>query len=174
MEHVEFRVSPDGQVYYKEQGRSEKRLTKFSTAICEQLLATVKYRFPAAYSRLQTLYPRNTYDIVQRFVRCNFGEHDLLTPDIDHDILHFEEVRCPLRGMCPDEGIVCKPQSFVNLTAAESEVAHLYLDGYTFDEIAQKLGKSPATVKVQLHSIKQKTGARNCREIIKIMRLGNI
>ena len=32
-----------------------------------------------------------------RFVRCNFGEHDLLTQDIEHDILHFEEVRCPHR-----------------------------------------------------------------------------
>ena len=170
MESVEFRVSPDGSVFYKEKGQREKRLTKFSTELCTEILAIIKDRFPAAYSRLRVLYPKSDFDVVQRFVRCNFGEHDLLTPDIEHDILHFEEVRCSMRGMCPDECVICKPQSMVRLSEAEKQVVRLYLEGYTFNEIAAQLDKSPATVKVQLHHIKKKTGARNCREIIKVMR----
>lgn len=185
MEAIEFRVSPDGQVYFKEGKKPEKRLTRFEKAVCVHVLGLIRDRFPGAWSRLKLLYPPKSknsahqdqaaFAIVERFIRCNFGEHDLLTPDIEHDILHFEEVRCPLRGkFCPDENVVCKPQSLIRLSPAEKEVVKLYLYGETFEEIARKLGKSPQTVKVQLHSIKNKLGARNCREIIKVMRIHSI
>ena len=180
MEAIEFRVSPDGHVWFREGKKPERRLTRFEKDVCVYLLDIIRERFPGAYSRLRLLYkPKSgshahrdeaAFAIVDRFIRCNFGEHDLLTPDIEHDILHFEEVRCPLRGSkyCPDENVICKPQSLIKLTPAEREVAKLYLWGDTFDEIA---GKSPQTVKVQLHSIKKKLHARNCREIIKVMRM---
>lgn len=139
MEAIEFRVSPDGKVYYKQGKAEEKRLTRFNTAICLELLDTIQSRFPGAWSRLRLIYkPKNNssaardvaaFSIVERFIRCNFGERDLLTPDIERDILHFEKVRCPLRGMCPDENIICKPQSLYKLTPAEKEVAKLYLRG---------------------------------------------
>lgn len=184
MEAIEFRVSPDGQVYFKEGKKPEKRLTRFEKVVCTRLLGLIHDRFPGAWSRLKLLYPpksRNSahqdqaaFSMVERFVRCNFGEHDLLTADVEHDIMNFEEVRCPLRGMCRDEGVICKPQNLVKLSPAEKEVVKLYLHGYTFDEIARQLGKSPQTVKVQLHRIKDKLGARNCREIIKVMRMHNI
>lgn len=183
MEAIEFRVSPDGHVWFREGKKPERRLTRFEKDVCVYLLDIIRERFPGAYSRLRLLYkPKSgshahrdeaAFAIVDRFIRCNFGEHDLLTPDIEHDILHFEEVRCPLRGSkyCPDENVICKPQSLIKLTPAEREVAKLYLWGDTFDEIARQLGKSPQTVKVQLHSIKKKLHARNCREIIKVMRM---
>ena len=185
MEAIEFNVAHDGQVWFKLGNRQEKRLTRFEKDICVHVLGLIHERFPGAWSRLRLLYPpkSNTsvakdtaaFNIVDRFIRCNFGEHDLLTPDIEHDILHFEEVRCPLRGkFCPDEGVICKPQSLIRLSPAERDVAKLYLQGETFDQIARILGKSPQTVKVQLHNIKKKTGARNCREIIKVMRIHNI
>lgn len=185
MEAIEFRVSPDGQVYFKEGKKQEKRLTRFEKGICVHVLGLIRDRFPGAWSRLRLLYkPKaNTdaqkdiaaFNIVDRFIRCNFGEHDLLTPDIEHDILHFEEVRCPLRGkFCPDENVICKPQSMVRLSPAEKDVAKLYLEGWTFDQIAEQLGKAPQTVKVQLHNIKKKVGAKNCREIIKVMRIHNL
>lgn len=173
MEGVEFRVSPDGQVYYKLGGKQERRLTKFSEGVCRELLDMVQERFPASYARLATLYPRSRFDRVQRFVRCNFGEHDLLSQDIAGGWLNFEEVRCPLRGMCVDEGIICKPRGLFGLTDEEHRVAELYKNGYTMGEIADLLDKSPSTVKVQLCSIKDKLGVRNCREIIKVLRLGN-
>lgn len=184
MESIEFRVSPDGKVYFTKSGEEEKRLTRFTKDVCVQVLGMISERFPGAWSRLRLIYkPKSkthaeqdkaAFKIVERFIRCNFGEHDLLTPDIENHILHFEEVRCPLRGLCPDENIICKPQSLVKLSPAEKEVVKLYLWGETFDEIARRLGKAPSTVKVQLHNIKRKLGAKNCREIIKVMRLHNI
>lgn len=184
MEAVEFRVSPDGKVYYKQGKAEEKRLTRFSTGICLEMLGIINERFPGAWARLCLLYkPKNNssaakdvaaFSIIERFIRCNFGEHDLLTPDIERDILHFEEVRCPLRGICQDENIICKPQSLYRLTPAEKEVAKLYLRGDTFDMIARELDKSPSTVKQQLWKLKKKLGAKNCREIIRVLRIHNI
>ena len=184
MENVEFRLSPDGKVFYREKGKDEKRLTRFNKEICEEILGMIVNRFPSAWARLCLLYRPYTknhvekdkaeYKIVERFIRCNFGEHDLLTPDIENQIMNFEEVRCPLRGICPDENIICKPKSLIKLSPAEKEIVKYYLNGDTFDVIAQKLGKSPSTVKVQLHDIKKKTGAKNCREIIKVMRIHNL
>ena len=182
---IEFRVAPDGAVYFKDGRNAEKRLTRFEKTVCVHVLGLIHEKFPGAWSRLKLLYkPKSNssahqdqaaFAMVDRFIRCNFGEHDLLTPDIEHDIMNFEEVRCPLRGKyCPDEGVVCKPQSLIRLSPAEKEVAKLYLWGHTFDEIARQLGKSPQTVKVQLWRIKKKVGARNCREIIKVMRIHNI
>lgn len=184
MEAIEFRVSPDGEVYFKEGKRQEKRLTRFEKNVCVQVLGLIHDRFPGAWSRLRLLYrPKSNtpaekdkaaFSVVERFIRCNFGEHDLLTPDIDRDIVNFEEVRCPLRGICQDENIICKPQSLYRLTPAEKEVARLYLRGDTFDMIAKELGKSPSTVKQQLWRLKNKLGARNCREIIRVLRIHNI
>lgn len=184
MEAVEFRVSPDGIVYYRQGRAEERRLTRFCKDVCAEVLAIIHDRFPGAWSRLLLRYqPKSgsaadrdkaSFAVVERFVRCNFGEHDLLTPDIDRDIVHFEEVRCPLRGICPDENIICKPQSLFRLTPAEKEVARLYLQGETFNTIAQMLGKSPSTVKQQLWRLKNKLGARNCREIIRVLRIHNI
>lgn len=73
-----------------------------------------------------------------------------------------------------DENIICKPQSLYRLTPAEKEVAKLYLRGDTFDMIARELGKSPSTVKQQLWKLKKKLGAKNCREIIRVLRIHNI
>lgn len=184
MEAIEFLVTPDGKLYYRKDKGEERRLTRFDKEICVKILEMISERFPGAWSRLRLMYKptskshaerdKAAFKIVERFIRCNFGEHDLLTPDIENDILHFEEVRCPLRGICPDENIICKPQSLIKLSPAEKEVAKLYLWGETFDEIARRLGKSPSTVKVQLHNIKKKTGAKNCREIIKVMRIHDI
>ncbi len=184
MENVEFRVSPDGKVFFSINGE-EKRLTRFHRNVCTPIAGMIKERFPGAWSRLVLLYhakvntpterEKAEFLMIERFIRCNFGEHDLLTPDIEEDILNFEEVRCPLRGgFCPHENIICKPQSLIRLSKSEKEVVKFYLRGETFDEIARILKKSPSTVKVQLHNIKNKLGAKNCRDIIRVIRFNNI
>lgn len=172
MEGVEFYVSPDGQVYYRLDGKPAKRLTKFSAEVVEPLITIIRNRFPECYARLSILYKENASEMAGRFVRCNFGEHDLLTQDIEHDILNFEEVRCPLRGICADERVICKPKSLVRLSKGEQEVVKLYLNGSTLDSIAAQLHKNRSTVKTQLFRVRDKLGVRNCREIIKVIRLG--
>lgn len=173
METLEFFTSPDGFLYYKKPGEESRRLTKFNVDIVDQLHDIIKQRFPECYAALAKLYRRNTFKIVERFVRCNFGEHDLLTQDIDNDILHFEEVRCPLRGMCEYERVICKPKTMVNLSKCEREIADHYLEGLTFTQIAERLGKNAQTVKVQLMRIKKKCGVDHCRDIIRVLRLKN-
>lgn len=184
MAKIEFRVSPDGKVYFTPEGEKERRLSRFEKGVIDEITCMIMHRFPGAWARLRTIYPEASksrvdidkayYKAVERFIRCNFGEHDMLTPDIEHDILNFEEVRCPLRGICPEENVICKPRSMIRLSEAEREVVKYYLMGYTFKEIADMLGKSPDTIKSQLYSIKKKTGAKNCREIIKIVRLNRL
>lgn len=172
MEGIEFFTSPEGQVYYRKDGQDAKRLTKFSSDIVSKVVTLVRNRFPECYSRLAILYKKNASQMVDRFVRCNFGEHDLLTKDIDEDIMHFEEVRCPLRGICKDEHVICKPKSLVRLSKGEQDVVKLYLNGSTLDHIAEQLHKNRNTVKSQLLRVRDKLGVKNCREIIRVMRMG--
>lgn len=91
--------------------------------------------------------------------------------------LHFEEVKCPLRGekwLCPYEGKICKPRGMASLSGTEWAVAQLYASGYSAREIGEQLGKSLSTVKSQLASCKRKLGLGNCREIVKFLRLRNL
>lgn len=171
METVEFYTNPEGQVMYRKAGTEAKRLTKFSKDIIEPLVGIIQARLPECWARLATLYKGDHALMVSRFVRCNFGEHDLLTQDVDLDILNFEEVRCPLRGMCEDERVICKPKSMVRLSKGERDVVKLYLSGITLDSIAQQLKKNRSTVKTQLLRVRDKLGVKNCREIIKAIRL---
>ena len=177
---VEFRTSSRGEVFYEDDEGNVKRLTKFSTEIVEKVISIIKERYPTSYARLATLYEtaepsERKYLMAERFIRCNFGADDNLTRDIEDDILNFEEVKCPLRGrFCPSEGIICKPKGIYKLGKEEKETAELYVKGFNFKEIAQRLGKSPSTIKVQLFRIKNKLGVTNCREIIKKLRLTSI
>ena len=70
------------------------------------MLENISRTFPEALEALQqfaSASQRNLhyyeFIMVDRFIRCNFGEADFLHPDIDDlGMFHFEEVRCPLRG----------------------------------------------------------------------------
>lgn len=170
---LEFYVTPDGSVYYKEPGKESRRLTKFNTDIIDYVNNRVKKNWPECYSALSLLYKRDVFRIVDRFIRCNFGEHDYLSQDLDNGVMHFEEVRCPLRGICEHEGVICKPKSMIKLSKCEREIADLYLEGLTFTKIAERLGKNAQTVKVQLRRIKEKCGVKHCRDIIRVLRLKN-
>lgn len=173
METLEFYTTPDGFLYYKKPGQESRRLTKFNVDIIDPLYEVIRQRFPECFATLANMYKRDHYKMVNRFVRCNFGEHDYLTQDIDNDILHYEEVRCPLRGLCEHEGVICKPKSMIKLSKCEREVADLYLEGLTFTKIAEQLGKNAQTVKVQLRRIKEKCGVKHCRDIIRVLRIKN-
>lgn len=173
MERTEFHCSPDGCVYFRQDGHEQKRLTKFETKIVDFLFNEIRSRFPESFARLGNLYHGKKFEMVDRFIRCNFGEQDYLSFDVENVVLNFEEVRCPLRGICENEGVVCKPKSTVPLSASENEIANLYLQGYSFNEIADVLGKNRQTVKAHLYRIKEKLGVKNCREIIKVLRMNN-
>lgn len=182
METIEFRTSPDGVVHYKVEGQEEKRLTKFSRDVVVPVLAMVAERFPACHAALVELYgdmPKKSkesreFAMVDRFVRCNFGEHDLLTQDIEYDIMNFEMVRCPLRGVCPHENVICRPKGKTSLSRAETEVARACSTGMRYDEVARALDKNPNTVKSQILKIRQKLHLDSSRGIIKAVKMFNL
>lgn len=93
METLEFFTTPDGFVHFKRPGEDARRLTKFNADIIEMVDDIVKTRFPESYATLAKLYRNNKFKMVDRFIRCNFGEHDTLTQDIDNQIVNFEEVK---------------------------------------------------------------------------------
>lgn len=175
METVEFYNGPEGNVWIcAESGNRE--FSENDREIIEYLMEVLDKYYPDALLKLRNIYSDSQlnkyyyeFRIIYRFVRCNFGENDRLSVDLDNGVLNFEEVKCPLRGICCDEGIICKPVARSPLHPAETNVARLYARGFSLFEIAKKLKKSVCTVNVQLFNIKKKLNLKNSREIIKIM-----
>ena len=177
---IEFRTNSRGEVFYETEDGESKRLTKFSKEIIDRMVSAIQERYPAAYARLAKLYTKadpteRKFIMAERFIRCNFGSDDYMHYDIEDETFNFEEVKCPLRGkFCPDENVICKPKSIFHLGKEEQITADLYMKGLSMYEIAEKLGKKPSTVKVQLFKIRHKLGVKNCHEILKYLRLSNL
>lgn len=142
------------------------------------MLENISKTFPEALRALQqfaSASQRNLhyyeFIMVDRFIRCNFGEADFLHPDIDDlGMFHFEEVRCPLRGYCKDEGKICKPTAHFGISEEEKRVASLYAEGMLPGEIAERLGKSESTCKKQLNSAVHRLKLPNPRALIRLLR----
>ena len=105
--------------------------------------------------------------MVHRFIRCNFGEYDALSLDVNaNGHLRFEDVRCPLRGECPFECIICKPTLDSKLSERENQVAKLLCEGFTAEEIGEELHISPHTVKRHIANIKTRLKLTRTNQII--------
>ncbi len=157
MEAVEFFVI-DGKTCICRNGVSEPLKPSDRDAVSFMYEQISKY-FPQAFDRLKAIAEKSKYDrryyeyrIVDRFVRCNFGDADFLHPDVEMNMFHFEEVKCPLRGICKDEGVICKPKINLGLSEEERKVVSLYAKGLLPNEIAEKLGKAEMTCKHQISS----------------------
>lgn len=187
MKKIEFYNDPDGHVYYTQDGVVRKRFTRFDKDIINSLLCMIKKTFPDTYLALIKSYPlkgsnkvaksQNQFLMTERFIRCNFGENDLLSLDYYNGIYHYEMVKCPLRGgHCQFENVICNPKSKqdVKLSCLEKNVASMYSEGVTFSEIAEYMGKSPNTIKAILHRIKLKLKLKNSRSIIRKVHINKI
>ena len=87
--------------------------------------------------------------------------------------MHFEDVKCPRRGICKHEGVICKPRLRMPVPKEEGKVAALYSKGLTADEIASVLKKSIKTVKNQLDSVRKRLQLDRTRDLIKIFSVYN-
>ena len=172
--NIEFYNTPDGSVMYKENGQPVKQLSENDRGIIESMLGVLRNRYPIAFSRLAELYSRYErnrvhfeFMMVHRFIRCNFGEYDQFKYDIDRGgTFCFEEVRCPLRGECQHEGVICKPELDTKLTDREMEVFALIGESMDTMAIAEELHISPATVNRHRENIKAKLSLKNVKEMI--------
>ena len=170
---IEFYTSPEGDIIYTAKDALHKILTESDVVIVNKILAVIRHRYPEAYSRLCENYemssrniPYFNYRIVRRFIACNFGEYDQHSYDIDVcGDFNFEEVKCPLRGECRDEEVICKPSLDTKLTPREKEVLALIADGYTAKDIADKLVISIATAKRHRENLRVKLGVNSIAEL---------
>lgn len=179
MEGVEFFVI-NGKTCICRDG-SSKILTEKDRDAIEFMLQKIEEYFPAAMKALKEWASASQpnkwhyeYRIVDRFIRCNFGDADFLHPDIELDMFHFEEVKCPLRGICPHENIICKPTASLGLSPEEQKVARLYAKGMLPKEIAAKLGKAEKTCKEQLTRACRRLHLPNPRWLIRLFSFYNI
>lgn len=168
MESMEFYTTPEGVVMYKPLNGPVQELTIKSREIITEMMSLISSRYPIAFKALSELYSVNElnrylyeFNIVSRFCRCNFGEYDAMSPDVDSDgFFHFEEVGCPLRGECRMEGVICKPKLDTQLTTRELQVIQLISKGKQAQEIAEELYISAKTVCRHRENIKAKLGIK--------------
>ncbi len=172
--NIEFYNTPEGDVMMKEFGQSAMVLKDTNHPTIEHMLAVIRDRYPKAHARLMQLYSSSTmnrwhyeFRVVHRFIRCNFGEYDQYNFDINKDgQFVFEEVKCPLRGECEHEGVICRPELDTTLTAREMDVFRLIASNCQTDDIAAELHISPYTVNRHRENIKAKIKVRNVSEMI--------
>ncbi|MBV3849537.1 helix-turn-helix transcriptional regulator [Phocaeicola vulgatus] len=172
--NIEFYNTPEGDVMMKELGRPAVVLDENNRPTIECMLSVIRDRYPKAHTRLMQIYSSSTmnrwyyeFRVVHRFIRCNFGEYDQHNLDINRDGLFvFEEVKCPLRGECEHEGVICRPELNTSLTEREMEVFRLIASNYQTDDIAAELHISPCTVNRHRENIKAKIKVRNVGELI--------
>lgn len=174
LDRYEFFNSPDGSVYAKPFDKPMFVYDIESRQITNELIAYIRDLYPGAFSALSSLYSaseRNKdffmFKIAHRFIRCNFGENDSLSYDINQvGAMCFEEVRCPLRGECIYEGVICKPSLQSKLSSREEEVGRLLASGLSNIEAAGELGISICTIHRHIANIKARLHFKNTNQII--------
>lgn len=174
MNSIEFYNTPEGDVMVKPVGQTAYVLAEKHRELIAEMLTIIRDRYPQAHEALMKLYSKRSmnrtyfeFSVVSRFIRCNFGEYDQYNHDINQiGQWKFEEVRCPLRGECPLEGVVCRPRLETSLTERELEVFRLIVLNMQAEGIAEELHISPCTVNRHRENIKAKLGLKSIGEMI--------
>lgn len=172
MAGVEFYMFED-ELWCMSANGNEK-VTEDKTDLIKLILDRVRECYPDAYKALEENYSKSSanipyyqYLIANRFCRCNFGELDSSKKDIDQKgMFNFERVKCPLRGECRFEGVICCPKFNSKLSDAELRVMKLIYEDYGVDDVAQTLYISPNTVKNHIKSVYAKLGIHKNSEFI--------
>lgn len=172
MKRTEFYTTPSGEVMAKPEGEPVRVLTERDRELVGEVIAAMGNIWPGALRAAAELYERSSRNrpyyewlIASRFIRCNMGEYDTLAVDADGDgRWNLEEVRCPLRGECRHEGVICKPRRETRLTSREAEVARL-VGRMDAEAVADTLSVSVCTVRNHVAAIKAKLGLHRTAEI---------
>lgn len=177
MEAVEFYIM-NGKTCFMGKDGVGRQLTPQNRDEITFMLENIGKVFPDAMKALKEWAKdseRNRvwfeFRIVDRFVRCNFGDDEFLHTDVDDmGMFHLEEVKCPLRGSgyCKHENVVCKPKASLGLSEEESKVVGLYAQGMRPGEIAARLGKAEQTCKQQINHAYKRLKLPHPRWLIKL------
>lgn len=174
LDRYEFFNSPDGTVYVKPFDKPMFVYDVDCRQITNELISYIRDLYPGAFAALSSLYSKSErnkdffmFKIVHRFIRCNFGENDTLSYDINQlGAMCIEEVRCPIRGECIHEGVICKPALQSKLSPREEEVGRLLGTGLSNIEVAEELGISICTMHRHIANIKARLHFKNTNQII--------
>lgn len=175
LRNIEFFKTPDGCVMYKRQGEAVKELNEHDRDLVGAMLSLIRTRYPEAFAALSDLYSRSErnrawfeFRMVSRFIRCNLGDYDTQTIDIDDEgLLHFEQMKCPLMGAddCRYECVICRPTLSTGLTTRELELLPLLAEGIQAHEIAERLSIAKVTVDNHRRNILAKLGKHSVTEL---------
>ena len=150
--NTEFFTFKD-EVWFRKTSGEFARLADTDYDTVDEVHDLIRTFYPKAFEALASMYNNSArnqsyyrYLIVSRFVRCNFAPLDEV-PDITWDNhFNFEHISCPLRGECPFDGIICRPEFDHRLSPAELRVMELVYHHLTEPEIAEQLHISRCTV----------------------------
>lgn len=151
--------------------QEHKKLTE-GDKIVESLVRMVEEFYPKAYAALEKEYQKiadisnRYYRMAVRFVKCNFGEIDNVYDIQSAGRFVFECVRCPLRGECKWEGVICQPEFNSELSKREKEVLRLVYFGKQIDDIAEQLYLSPHTIKNHIRNAYARLDIHSTAEFI--------
>lgn len=168
--NIEFFSAPEGEVMIRDANGviTYKPELKELTAM---LFAAIEADYPKAFKALSEIYHKSRANVnyfrflvCRRFIRCNFG---LLDRRLDIDGVgrfHFEEIDCPMAGECKYYKVICRPEFNSQLSARQTEVMKLYMDGMDENEIGEVLSISPATVVTTKRDSLRKTDCHSLTE----------
>lgn len=172
--NIEFYTTPDGDVCCKPLDGPMFILDESRKELIAEMMVAIKELYPGAFAALSELYSKSSlnqnyyhYKIVHRFIRCNFGEYDALSMDVGGSgQFRMEDVRCPLRGECKFDRLICHARLETKLSEREQQVANLLGKGYSTEEIGEELHISPYTVKRHIANIKTRLKLTHTHQII--------
>lgn len=170
---IEFSSSSDGRVLVQMDGKFFL-LEKSHHELLAMLGALIERQYPEAWNALKLNYKASKYDkwlslyrMVSRFILCNMGKMDGLSYDVDGEVLHLEDISCPIRQECQFNGIVCHPK-LLSLTKREAEIVRLRVKGETYKEISDKLHIDCSTVKNTVQNATKRTKLYSAKDLLKI------
>ena len=171
--NIEFYTFNDEAWLHFADGHAEK-LDENQSDIITAIYEMIEQFYPEAFTALGKEYERcipnmsyYRFRIVQRFIKCNFGNIDK-TADIDSfGRIHLECVPCPLRGECKLENVICRPKFAHNMSEAELRVMRLWFDNFSQGEIAEQLYLSIHTVNNHIRNAYIRLGLHSRAEFVK-------
>lgn len=160
--------------HFKKSDTHVKVTEKERKTIITPVIAMMELDYPEALEALQKEYKKSAmyrdyyeYRIVNRFLRCNYGEIDNKL-DIDADGgYNFERVSCPLRGDCKLENVVCNPTLNTKISLSEMRVITLWYKGMSISDIADMLSLSEHTCRNHTRNAMTRLGLHGKAELFK-------
>lgn len=169
---LEFYNTPSGDVMVKPKNGAVFVLSEDHTEIISMILNYFNNIYTEAYNKVADIYSKSSlnkkwyeYQMAMRLIKCNLGEYDATNPDINvKGEIILEDVKCPLRGICKEEGVICRPRKNTKLSDREIEVGRL-CESMKYEEISEELNISVLTVYKHIQNIKIKLNLKHSRQI---------